>query len=187
MKNDRDLSPLLIREDGRDAHRHMLRHDEWLDMPWTHSFTLLSSVCADAQLISPTVPTSITKMISQQQQQQQQQHSRSSTSDDDSGCALEEYAWCPPGLKAEQVSSHDCISLDQVSFCLSRNVGSPILQKLPRRQSAIHQLHRREISNGNWSLFFRGMCLLWLRAYLSRKCSKNNYHHMTPTQSIVVR
>lgn len=34
---------------------------------------------------------------------QQQQHSRSSTSDDDSGCALEEYAWCPPGLKAEQV------------------------------------------------------------------------------------
>jgi len=42
-------------------------------------------------------------MISQQQQQQQQQHSRSSTSDDDSGCALEEYAWCPPGLKAEQV------------------------------------------------------------------------------------
>jgi hypothetical protein len=38
-----------------------------------------------------------------QQQQQQQQHSRSSTSDDDSGCALEEYAWCPAGLKAEQV------------------------------------------------------------------------------------
>ncbi len=37
------------------------------------------------------------------QQQQQQQHSRSSTSDDDSGCALEEYAWCPAGLKAEQV------------------------------------------------------------------------------------
>jgi len=42
-------------------------------------------------------------MIPSQQQQQQQQHSRSSTSDDDSGCALEEYAWCPPGLKAEQV------------------------------------------------------------------------------------
>ncbi|CAF5192372.1 unnamed protein product, partial [Rotaria magnacalcarata] len=33
-------------------------------------------------------------------QQQPQQHSRSSNSDDDSGCALEEYAWCPPGLKA---------------------------------------------------------------------------------------
>jgi hypothetical protein len=35
-----------------------------------------------------------------------QQHSRLSNSDDDSGCALEEYAWCPPGLKAEQVSVH---------------------------------------------------------------------------------
>lgn len=30
---------------------------------------------------------------------------RNSTSDDDSGCALEEYAWVPPGLKPEQVNS----------------------------------------------------------------------------------
>lgn len=30
---------------------------------------------------------------------------RSSTSDDDSGCALEEYAWVPPGLRPEQVSA----------------------------------------------------------------------------------
>lgn len=29
---------------------------------------------------------------------------RSSTSDDDSGCALEEYAWVPPGVKPEQVT-----------------------------------------------------------------------------------
>ncbi len=36
-----------------------------------------------------------------------QQHSRLSNSDDDSGCALEEYAWCPPGLKAEQVSEYE--------------------------------------------------------------------------------
>jgi hypothetical protein len=28
----------------------------------------------------------------------------STTSDDDSGCALEEYTWVPPGLKADQVS-----------------------------------------------------------------------------------
>ena len=71
-------------------------------------------MCADAQLISPIVRSTTNKMISQQQQQQQsqpqqqqqQQHSRSSTSDDDSGCALEEYAWCPPGLKAEQVMSN---------------------------------------------------------------------------------
>ncbi len=36
---------------------------------------------------------------------------RNSTSDDDSGCALEEYAWVPPGLKPEQVGScqHACL------------------------------------------------------------------------------
>ena len=28
-------------------------------------------------------------------------------SDDDSGCALDEYAWVPPGLNAEQVSEDD--------------------------------------------------------------------------------
>ncbi|CAF2479428.1 unnamed protein product [Rotaria sp. Silwood2] len=51
------------------------------------------------------------------QQQQQQQHSRSSTSDDDSGCALEEYAWCPPGLKAEQVRQFfKCFPEDKVPF-----------------------------------------------------------------------
>jgi len=83
----------------------MLRHDELLTILCIHSFAVLSRVCADAQLISPRVHSTTNKMISQQQQQQQQQqqHSRSSTSDDDSGCALEEYAWCPPGLKAEQV------------------------------------------------------------------------------------
>uniref|UniRef100_H3DMC7 Prickle homolog 1b n=1 Tax=Tetraodon nigroviridis TaxID=99883 RepID=H3DMC7_TETNG len=31
---------------------------------------------------------------------------RSSTSDDDSGCALEEYAWVPPGLRPEQVQMY---------------------------------------------------------------------------------
>lgn len=28
-------------------------------------------------------------------------------SDDDSGCALDEYAWVPPGLTAEQVGKDD--------------------------------------------------------------------------------
>lgn len=38
---------------------------------------------------------------------------RNSTSDDDSGCALEEYAWVPPGLKPEQVllCSHSQLSV----------------------------------------------------------------------------
>jgi len=46
-----------------------------------------------------------------------QQHSRLSNSDDDSGCALEEYAWCPPGLKAEQVRQFfKCFPEDKVPF-----------------------------------------------------------------------
>ena len=65
------------------------RHDELLCV---YSFTILYRVCTDIQLMLMN-----TKML-------QQQHSRLSNSDDDSGCALEEYAWCPPGLKAEQVN-----------------------------------------------------------------------------------
>ncbi|UJR13895.1 hypothetical protein I4U23_000902 [Adineta vaga] len=46
-----------------------------------------------------------------------QQHSRLSNSDDDSGCALEEYAWCPPGLKAEQVRQFfKCFPEEKVPF-----------------------------------------------------------------------
>lgn len=92
----------------------MLRHDELLTIFCIHSFAVLSRVCADAQLISSIVQLPTKKMIPQQQQQLQQ-HSRSSTSDDDSGCALEEYAWCPPGLKAEQVGAmvdpSSCVSI----------------------------------------------------------------------------
>ncbi len=88
---------------GWTRHTHMFRHDKLLTIFCIHLFAVLSRVCADPQLISPIVHSTTNKMIPSQQQQQQQQHSRSSTSDDDSGCALEEYAWCPPGLKAEQV------------------------------------------------------------------------------------
>lgn len=54
-------------------------------------------------MISQPLPSQQQQQQPPAQQQQLQQHSRSSTSDEDSGCALEEYAWCPPGLKAEQV------------------------------------------------------------------------------------
>jgi len=56
----------------------MLRHDELLTLFCIHSFALLYSVCADAQLISPIVQSPTNKMISQQQQQQQQQQTSSS-------------------------------------------------------------------------------------------------------------
>lgn len=37
---------------------------------------------------------------------------RSSTSDDDSGCALEEYAWVPPGVRPEQVGAVACYTAE---------------------------------------------------------------------------
>ncbi|KAL0968772.1 hypothetical protein UPYG_G00271500 [Umbra pygmaea] len=42
---------------------------------------------------------------------------RSSTSDDDSGCALEEYAWVPPGLRPEHVQLYfSCLPDDKVPY-----------------------------------------------------------------------
>ncbi|MGH0133167.1 UNVERIFIED_CONTAM: hypothetical protein FKN15_013632 [Acipenser sinensis] len=42
---------------------------------------------------------------------------RSSTSDDDSGCALEEYAWVPPGLRPEQVQLYfSCLPDEKVPY-----------------------------------------------------------------------
>lgn len=44
---------------------------------------------------------------------------RSSTSDDDSGCALEEYAWVPPGLRPEQVRiDMICLCSKVIDVCL---------------------------------------------------------------------
>jgi hypothetical protein len=60
-----------------------------------------------------------------------QQNSRLSNSDDDSGCALEEYAWCPPGLKAEQVSVKKTNHL--LCFTNIVHLGSTIFQMFSRR------------------------------------------------------
>ncbi|XP_010213484.1 PREDICTED: prickle-like protein 2 [Tinamus guttatus] len=66
---------------------------------------------------------------------------RNSTSDDDSGCALEEYAWVPPGLKPEQVHQYySCLPEDKVPY-----VNSPG-EKL-RIKQLLHQLppHDNEV------------------------------------------
>jgi len=40
----------------------------------------------------------------EQQSETMQQSARTASSDADSGCALDEYAWVPPGLTTQQVS-----------------------------------------------------------------------------------
>ncbi|XP_030585326.1 LOW QUALITY PROTEIN: prickle-like protein 2b [Archocentrus centrarchus] len=67
---------------------------------------------------------------------------RNSTSDDDSGCALEEYAWVPPGLKPEQVHQYySSLPEDKVPY-----VNSPgekyrikqLLNQLPPHDNEVH-------------------------------------------------
>nr|XP_061809314.1 prickle-like protein 1 [Nerophis lumbriciformis] len=56
---------------------------------------------------------------------------RSSTSDDDSGCALEEYAWVPPGLRPEQVQMYfSCLPEDKVPYINSSGEKHRIRQLL---------------------------------------------------------
>ena len=101
MKDDKDLSlPILFLfssfECMNETCVHSDRHDVLLCI---YSFTvLLFRACIDTQINLNEYETK--NML-------HQQHSRLSNSDDDSGCALEEYAWCPPGLKAEQVCTMD--------------------------------------------------------------------------------
>ncbi|NXV12620.1 PRIC2 protein, partial [Cepphus grylle] len=74
---------------------------------------------------------------------------RNSTSDDDSGCALEEYAWVPPGLKPEQVHQYySCLPEDKVPYVNSPGEKSRIKQLL-------HQLppHDNEVSDQKLKLF----------------------------------
>ncbi|XP_043943388.1 prickle-like protein 1 [Protopterus annectens] len=56
---------------------------------------------------------------------------RSSTSDDDSGCALEEYAWVPPGLGTEQVQLYfSCLPDEKVPYVNSPGEKHRIKQLL---------------------------------------------------------
>ncbi|KAJ4924496.1 hypothetical protein JOQ06_003452 [Pogonophryne albipinna] len=70
---------------------------------------------------------------------------RSSTSDDDSGCALEEYAWVPPGLRPEQVQMYfSCLPEEKVPY-----VNSPgekhrirqLLYQLPPHDNEVRYCH----------------------------------------------
>ncbi|KAB1269607.1 Prickle-like protein 1 [Camelus dromedarius] len=67
---------------------------------------------------------------------------RSSTSDDDSGCALEEYAWVPPGLRPEQIQLYfACLPEEKVPY-----VNSP--GEKHRIKQLLYQLPPHD--NENW-------------------------------------
>ncbi|XP_019738551.1 prickle-like protein 1 isoform X1 [Hippocampus comes] len=66
---------------------------------------------------------------------------RSSTSDDDSGCALEEYAWVPPGLRPEQVQMYfSCLPEDKVPYvnsCGEKHRIRQLLYQLPPHDNEV--------------------------------------------------
>ncbi|XP_051949859.1 prickle-like protein 2 [Xyrauchen texanus] len=66
---------------------------------------------------------------------------RNSTSDDDSGCALEEYAWVPPGLKPEQVHQYySFFPEDKVPYVNSigeKHRIKQLLQQLPPHDNEV--------------------------------------------------
>ncbi|KAM9167008.1 LOW QUALITY PROTEIN: prickle planar cell polarity protein 3-like [Mergus octosetaceus] len=76
-------------------------------------------------------------------------------SDDDSGCAPEEYAWAPPGLKPEQVAQFfSCLPEDKVPYVNSpgeRHRVRQLLHQLPPHDSepqycnALEDAERREL------------------------------------------
>uniref|UniRef100_A0A3P9LD49 Prickle homolog 1b n=1 Tax=Oryzias latipes TaxID=8090 RepID=A0A3P9LD49_ORYLA len=70
---------------------------------------------------------------------------RSSTSDDDSGCALEEYAWVPPGLRPEQVQMYfSCLPDDKVPYINSpgeKHRIRQLLYQLPPHDSEVSYCH----------------------------------------------
>ncbi|XP_054845417.1 prickle-like protein 1 [Eublepharis macularius] len=70
---------------------------------------------------------------------------RSSTSDDDSGCALEEYAWVPPGLRPEQVQLYfACLSEEKVPYVNSpgeKHRIKQLLYQLPPHDNEVRYCH----------------------------------------------
>lgn len=74
-----------------------------LPTPWFSSF-FYRKICVHCKCVREehavrSVPGQLEKMMTKLASDFQ----RHSISDDDSGCASEEYAWVPPGLKPEQV------------------------------------------------------------------------------------
>ncbi|KAL0963109.1 hypothetical protein UPYG_G00349800 [Umbra pygmaea] len=70
---------------------------------------------------------------------------RSSTSDDDSGCVLEEYAWVPPGLRAELVQLYfSCLPEDKVPYVNSpgeKHRVRQLLYQLPPHDNEVRYCH----------------------------------------------
>ncbi|XP_008412591.1 prickle-like protein 3 isoform X2 [Poecilia reticulata] len=91
--------------------------------------------CVREEHVVRSVPGQLEKMMTKLVSDFQ----RHSISDDDSGCASEEYAWVPPGLKPEQVYQYfSCLPEDRVPYVNSpgeRYRIKQLLHQLPAHDS----------------------------------------------------
>uniref|UniRef100_A0A8D0H6D5 Prickle planar cell polarity protein 3 n=1 Tax=Sphenodon punctatus TaxID=8508 RepID=A0A8D0H6D5_SPHPU len=102
---------------------------------------------------------------------------RHSISDDDSGCASEEYAWVPPGLKPEQVYQFfSCLPEDKVPY-----VNSP--GERYRIRQLMHQLPPHDSEVRGWSCAVRGgweVCCSTPEAAASQPRVRDPYRNSRP-------
>jgi len=77
---------------------------------------------------------------------------RHSISDDDSGCASEEYAWVPPGLKPEQVTARAKSSIRvETSITAAGTEGGLFhLDMFPHRVKQFDPFHFEIYVSSNW-------------------------------------
>uniref|UniRef100_A0A3Q3FBZ1 Prickle homolog 3 n=1 Tax=Labrus bergylta TaxID=56723 RepID=A0A3Q3FBZ1_9LABR len=91
--------------------------------------------CVREEHVVRSVPGQLEKMMTKLVSDFQ----RHSISDDDSGCASEEYAWVPPGLKPEQVYQYfSCLPEDRVPYVNSQGERyriKQLLHQLPAHDS----------------------------------------------------
>ncbi|NXP05661.1 PRIC2 protein, partial [Thinocorus orbignyianus] len=100
---------------------------KWREDPARPHRICLHCKCSQEEHIVTVMPLEMEKTVTKLMFDFQ----RNSTSDDDSGCALEEYAWVPPGLKPEQVHQYySCLPEDKVPYVNSPGEKSRIKQLL---------------------------------------------------------
>nr|XP_030723494.1 prickle-like protein 2 isoform X1 [Globicephala melas] len=118
--------------------REWIHHSGVAAVVWSRAWKIcLHCKCPQEEHMVTVMPLAMEKTVSKLMFDFQ----RNSTSDDDSGCALEEYAWVPPGLKPEQVHQYySCLPEEKVPY-----VNSPG-EKL-RIKQLLHQLppHDNEV------------------------------------------
>ncbi|TRY56277.1 hypothetical protein DNTS_028391 [Danionella cerebrum] len=122
---------------GRDAERQLLKHSEGLVSSFSRCLLLRDGIARkflanlDNSRGFGCSSRSPVAMETKMKNKQWLGFQRGSTSDDDSGCALDEYAWVPPGIPPEQVQLYfSCLPEEKVPYVNSAGEKERVKQLL---------------------------------------------------------